>query len=177
MTISTGNQQAYEYLTREHPYTIATIPADWGILSANSPLLGKLGHHACIKLPGQRICEWTPTPTAWSQAESGVEVRTATGATIEKMWQSHLEMAPRYHQLGLFTPEGYSKYRPFTNDCFNYVDRILTDNNQPTTKLSRTSADKHLSNSSAVSTTNTVVSTAGSEVESLLWISIPLKPF
>src|SRR4051812_9341262 len=82
-----------EYLTREHQYTIATIPADWGILNSSSSLLGKLGHHACIKLPGQRICEWTPTPTAWSQVESGVEVRTATGTTIEKMWQSHLEMA------------------------------------------------------------------------------------
>ena len=170
----------YEYLTEEHKYTIATIPADWGILSGNSSLLGKMGYHAYIKLPGQRICEWAPTPTAWDRVESGVEVRTATGATIEKMWQAHLEMAPRYHQTGLFTSEGYSKYIPFVNDCFTYVDKILIDNNQKPTKLSRLYDGKcvsnNINNTESKSLANKEESTKTSQImQTASWFGSGLK--
>jgi hypothetical protein len=68
-----------------------------------------------------------------------IEPHFAKGLVIEKIWLKHNELSPKYQSLGSLTsaPEGLIHYRPFKNDCFTYVDRILTETDQPTTKLVR----------------------------------------
>lgn len=139
---SEGPGGLLRYLNQPQTYQLRTVAADWGFLSKNDSLVGKVGHHALIVLPGSRTCEWAPNKTDVenTQITQNEHRKVATGKQIEKIWQTHLELSPKYHQKGEWfnkNGEGYLHYRPFTNDCFTYVDRILKANNQAPIKLSR----------------------------------------
>jgi hypothetical protein len=102
-----------------------------------------LGHHALIRLPGRRICEWADKERrTWEghlSSMSQLELRTATGKQIENMWRTHCKLIPKYRQWGNLdsSPEGFLHYMPFKNDCFTYVDRVLTENNQAPLQVDR----------------------------------------
>ena len=72
---------------------------------------------------------------------SQLELRTATGKQIESMWRTHCKLIPKYRQWGNLdsSPEGFLHYMPFKNDCFTYVDRVLTENNQAPLQVDRLS--------------------------------------
>lgn len=138
-----GASGLLRYLNEPQSYRVMTVAADWGIVKKSDFLLGKLGHHALILLAGNRTCEWTPNKTdvANAQVTQNAHRMVATGRQIEKIWQTHLELSPKYHRTGeLFDKngEGYLSYMPFKNDCFTYVDRVLVASNEPPIQFSRT---------------------------------------
>jgi hypothetical protein len=123
-----GMPALLRYLKHDQYFQIATIPSRL-----------KTAQHALIRLEGKRICEWCTRPTGWKAPLTQLEIRKAPGKTIEKIWQTHLQLAPKYHKLSLLSdsPEGYINYVPFKNDCFSYVNRVLTENKQSPTTLHR----------------------------------------
>lgn len=126
------------YLNNEQYYAIATVPTNWGIIPKTSPLYGRVGFHALIRLPGQRQCEWQTNPTPWDAHCSQIEIRSALGKTIEKMYHTHKAMHPVYHKVGdIISGEGYLGYRPFKNDCHTYINLILNACDQPKSALKR----------------------------------------
>lgn len=135
------------YMNTNQMFFVATTPTTWeGILSLSkdSLLLGKVGHHAFVVLPGDRTCEWCSKKSDIKEF-SQIEIRLAKGKILEQLWQKHLALAPKYHCLGnVFDPNkaGYLHYRPFLNDCFVYVNRILKENGLPETQLSRLKFDR-----------------------------------
>jgi len=136
-----GAKALLRYLKTSQIYSIATSSAHWSY-PKETRLHGLLGHHAMIRLPGKRVCEWTPTKDPTDdrvQSITQVEIRRATGKEIEAMWQTHCRLAPLYRAV--LDNEGYAPkglyYCPFVNDCFSYANRILTENNQPETHLKR----------------------------------------
>jgi hypothetical protein len=140
---SQGEAGLSEYLSKPQTYQIITVAADWGVLKNGDALLGQFGHHALILLSGNRVCEWTPNKTDITKAQiTQIEDRmVSTGKELEEIWQTHLKLAPKYHRNGKMfdkNKEGYLHYLPFKNDCFSYVNRILSENNQRPTELTRT---------------------------------------
>lgn len=128
------------YLNKDQKFVAATIAADWGgIIKPSSSFLGQLGHHAFIVLPGNRICEWSSdaTDSKKKYSQQG-DVRRVSGKVIEKIWETHLKLMPNYLTWNMASKtEGFSNYRPFKNDCFSYVDRLLVENNQQPCRLER----------------------------------------
>lgn len=142
-----GHEAVISYLNQNVCYAIKTTPADWGIFSSNSIFLGSIGHHAFLDLPEGRRCEWAGSPTKDNVPISGIDEREVPRWVVEKMWATHKELSPKYQQIGGFdtSPEGFLHYRPFKNDCFNYVGRILQENKQPQAdpeKISRTKSSQ-----------------------------------
>lgn len=130
-----GGGALLRYLKQEQPYKVVTEQATWGGLSApGTAMAGRLGHHAMINIPGERVVEWSARGTGRSVPSEHIsqsENRSATGRTIENMWETHLRISAE---------EGYMRivsYRPWTNDCFTYVDKVLGGNSQVKTTLKR----------------------------------------
>jgi hypothetical protein len=142
--VSAGGAPALlRYLKTPQTYSIATTAATWGLPSKIFGLKVVLGHHALIRLPGKRIAEWANEDRrSWEghlHHMTQIEVRTATGKQIEGMWNTHCHLIPKYREWGNLdsAPEGMLHYFPFRNDCFNYADRVLTENGQTPHHLSR----------------------------------------
>lgn len=130
------------YLKSPAQLKIASEKATWaGLIKKDSPLSGRLGHHAMIILPGDedRVCEMTKQEKKHLVKSEicQLETRWVTGKVIEDLWKSHQEMLPKQLQWGFFSKEGRIHYRLFTNDCFTYVNRLLIKHNLTETVLSR----------------------------------------
>ena len=121
-----GYDAFVDYMTKPQFFQVVTREAKWLNLI-------NIGHHALLRLPGDRKCEWSPTPrdvpvNQWTQ----LELRQATGGTIERIWQTHQQLETSYHSIS-----GFLSFEPFTNDCFTYVDRLLTATGERPTQLTR----------------------------------------
>lgn len=97
-----------------------------------------IGHPIYLGLPGERICEWTPTPWEGDRKMTQIEQRFATGERIERLWKTHRALAPSYHywrERG--SRMDYINYFPFKNDCHTYVNRILEASGEKPSGLMR----------------------------------------
>lgn len=129
------------YLNTPQTYVIATVPATFSF-PPTFKLNGQMGHHSLMRLPGSRVVELMRQDVSWESRMytfSDVEVRTAPGRVIEQMWRSYRETIPKYRTLGTVGERaGWLNYRPFTNDCFDYLnDQILIPNKQKPVSLHR----------------------------------------
>lgn len=143
------------YLNSDQTYSIETVGTSWSF-SPDCFFVGEVGHHALIRLPGNRICEWNNTRTSDDRKRTGKEIRVLKGKEIEDLWRTHLEMSPSYHALFgethfltkylpvFFGKKGYIKYCPFKNDCFVYVNEVLKRNRQEKTMLRRVKTSNRL---------------------------------
>ena len=122
-----GEKGLYSYLNTRQMYTVASSASMW------SPPKGELGNHAVIMLPGSRVCEWSPRPFVPGTPLTQLEARFATGREIERIWQTHLTLSPKYQKIGSIGsfPEGLIHYVPGTNDCWSYCDSVLVRSGQP----------------------------------------------
>jgi hypothetical protein len=129
------------YLNTPQPYVIATEPATFSC-PATFKINGQMGHHSLMRLPGSRVVELMRKDLSWESRMyklSDSEVRFAPGRVIEQMWRTHCETIQKYRTLGKIGDRaGWLNYRPFTNDCFDYLnDQILIPHNQKPTTLHR----------------------------------------
>ena len=134
-----------KYLNTDQSYEVVGTKATWGgLVAPDSFLAGKVGHHATIVIPGGRQIERGAKTDLETAAITETEKRTATGRTIEKLWQTHLTLQQESSGLGFFNREamGLFHYRPFESDCWTFVDRVLSDNGEPVTTLRKASENE-----------------------------------
>lgn len=129
INFSQGIDAVKKYLNSDQQYSIECIPV--GNLKTQSALSGETGFHAYIRIPGDRILEWG-VPTDPNSQPSIKEERTAKGYVIENMLKAHQALYPSYMSVGTkeSSPIGLMHYKPYTNDCHTYVDRILEMNGE-----------------------------------------------
>jgi hypothetical protein len=121
-----------KFLNESETYTVATI--------ANAKALGALGHHIFIEYEDATVSEWAGPETKASYPHSQADTRKVTRARVAQIRMSARKHGGRGQQARYFkltdkkdtqaTYEGYV-YFPWYQDCFNWVDNVLQDAEEP----------------------------------------------
>jgi hypothetical protein len=135
---TTEVKKVEEFLAEPESYTVATF--------ANAKAKGALGHHIFIAYEDGTVSEWAGPETKAYYPRSQEQTRTVTRGAVARV-----KMSARHHGMPgrgsrYFRPadgmryarfQGYL-YAPWYQDCFHWVDKVLTDAGQPVnTSLNR----------------------------------------
>ncbi len=123
-----GLEGLINYLTSDHMVHLVTLPADWG--GAARRCGGVFGHHACLIMPeGERVYDLqvSKKTTSFEIVKEFITQRqgeVTNGLSLEIMALEHHSIMKDWSL--------FRDYRPFLNDCFTHMEKLLKAAELPT---------------------------------------------